>query len=178
METIGRAQEDVNIVSPYLIPTPKLMAAFSNLRQRGVRVRIITNSLHSTDNLFTQAGYRNLRQQMVAMGIEIYEYNGPDTIHAKVVVVDNRIAIIGTYNLDPRSERLNREVGIKIIDRNNNKLINEMNLAIEIFRRDATLISRDGIMQNQDIKDKGLTKKKKVILKALNFILPFIKNQL
>ncbi len=178
LEILVAAQNDVNITTPYLIPPPPLMEAFRNLKKRGVRVRIITNSLQSTDNLFSQAGYRSLRKELIGMGIELYEYNGPDTIHAKTAVVDNKIALMGTFNLDPRSAYLNREVAIKMIDKNGDKVATELTAAIEVFRQESTLVGKDGVEYNQDKQFVGVSKKKKIILKVLNIFLPFIKNQL
>ena len=178
LEILKNAQTDANIVSPYLIPTPALMAVFKELKKRGVRVRVITNSLQSTDNLFAQAGYRSLRKEMINMGLEIYEYKGPNTVHAKTAVVDNKIALIGTFNLDPRSTHLNREVAIKMTDSNNNKIVDELTSSIEVFRSKSTLIAKDGIEYNADRQFVGVSKKKKIILKVLNILMPFIKSQL
>ena len=168
----------MNIISPYLIPPPTLMKVFQELMDRGVRVRIITNSLQSTDNLFAQAGYRTFRQKMIKMGLEIYEYTGPDTVHAKTAVIDNKIALIGTFNLDPRSSYINREVAIKMTDTDDGRLITELTENIDHFRQDAILVSKDGVEYNKDREFKGIGKGKKVILKLLNFVMPLIKNQL
>jgi putative cardiolipin synthase len=109
---------------------------FEDLRARGVRIRISTNSLASTDNLQAFSGYLDQRQQLLDAGVEVFEYR-PDpkvqqeimsryselrvvapvfAVHAKTLVVDRRVAFVGTYNLDPRSENLNTEVGVVIHD--------------------------------------------------------------
>ena len=109
---------------------------FQGLRSRGVRVRISTNSLASTDNLQAFSGYIDQRESLLAMRLEVFEYQ-PDpqvqkdvmqrylalraeapifALHAKTLVVDRRVVYIGTYNLDPRSENLNTEVGVVIHD--------------------------------------------------------------
>jgi putative cardiolipin synthase len=90
----------------------------------------------STDNLPAFSGYRNQRDRLLRMGIQVFEYR-PDPIaqrkamrrsptvapappifsmHAKTLVVDSRSVFIGTFNLDPRSENLNTEVGVIIHD--------------------------------------------------------------
>jgi len=131
------AKRRVVIQSPYLVFTDETLALFRGIRARGIEVRINTNSLASTDNLPAFSGYRNQRNEMLAMGLQIFEYR-PDaevqrhqmqqripaltgaspvfSLHAKSVVVDSRIAFIGTFNLDPRSENLNTEVGAIIHD--------------------------------------------------------------
>ncbi len=130
------AQKEVLIQSPYLVLSNPAFELFARVRKRGVRVRIHTNSLASTDNLQAFSGYRNQRDAMLGLGIEIYEYKpNPEiqrlimqryaalreeapifALHAKTMVVDERAVFIGTYNLDPRSENLNTEVGVIVYD--------------------------------------------------------------
>jgi cardiolipin synthase C len=131
------AKQRVVIQSPYLVFTDEALALFRGIRARGIEVRINTNSLASTDNLPAFSGYRNQRNEMLKMGLKIFEYR-PDaevqryqmqqripamtgaspvfSLHAKSIVVDSSIAFIGTFNLDPRSENLNTEVGAIIHD--------------------------------------------------------------
>ena len=72
------ARESIVIQSPYLVMSDAAMALFRKVRARGVRVRINTNSLASTDNLPAFSGYRNQREALLEMGLEIYEYK-PDS---------------------------------------------------------------------------------------------------
>lgn len=130
------ARREVLIQSPYLVLSDEALGVFGRVRARGVRVRISTNSLASTDNLQAFSGYRNQRRELLALGLEIHEYK-PDpevqqqvmqrytalraeapvfALHAKSMVVDGESVYIGTYNLDPRSENLNTEVGVIIHD--------------------------------------------------------------
>jgi putative cardiolipin synthase len=130
------ARERITIESPYLVLSDEAMALFRRALARGVKVRICTNSLASTDNLQAFSGYRNQRERLLAMGLQIYEYkpapaiqrqlmqHRPGTgrttpifaLHAKSLVVDGAVAYIGTFNFDPRSENLNTEVGAVIHD--------------------------------------------------------------
>lgn len=133
---LGSAREEVLIQSPYLVLSDPAIELFRRLRARGVRIRISTNSLASTDNLQAFSGYRSQRALLGELGIDVREFR-PDpaiettlmqryvalrdkapvfALHAKSLVVDRRSAYIGTYNLDPRSENLNTEVGVVIHD--------------------------------------------------------------
>jgi putative cardiolipin synthase len=128
------AQREVLIQSPYLVLSDPALALFRDTIARGVKIRISTNSLASTDNVQAFGGYRRQRAKLLAMGIEIHEYK-PDpavqrqvmqryealrakapifALHAKTMVVDRSSVYVGTYNLDPRSENLNTEVGVII----------------------------------------------------------------
>jgi cardiolipin synthase C len=137
-EALARLLEDardhVVIQSPYLVLSGEAMKLFRRTVARGVRVRISTNSLASTDNLPAFGGYRAQRKRLLKMGLEIHEFR-PDpaderqlmqryaavkgkvpvfALHAKTLVVDSKIVFIGTFNLDPRSENLNTEAGVII----------------------------------------------------------------
>ncbi len=131
------ARERIVIQSPYLVLSRKAMDLFARAIGRGVRVQINTNSLASTDNLQAFSGYRSQRKRLLKMGMEIYEFR-PDpaaqrelmqrtvpaqgeqppifALHAKTMVIDGKVAYIGTFNLDPRSENLNTEAGVIIHD--------------------------------------------------------------
>lgn len=130
------ARTRIVVQSPYLVLSNEAKALLQKALDRNVRIRISTNSLASTDNLAAFGGYRRQRQELLKMGIEIFEYK-PDpeiqrrlmtrtvranarapifAIHAKTMVVDSATVYIGTFNLDPRSENLNTEVGIIIHD--------------------------------------------------------------
>jgi len=129
-ELVAGARESIVIQSPYLVMSDDAKALFKAAVARGVKVRILTNSLASTDNLQAFSGYRSQRKSLLKMGLDIREYkpapanrsallsraNPPAVppvfaLHAKSMVVDGRIAYVGTFNFDPRSENLNTEVG-------------------------------------------------------------------
>ncbi len=127
---VDGAQKSIDIQSPYLITDEASRALFKNAVDRGVKIRILTNSLASTDNVEAFSGYKSDREELLATGVEIYEFK-PDAavrfeimtgevqdsleqkpifgLHAKSMVIDGEIAVIGTFNLDPRSANLNTE---------------------------------------------------------------------
>jgi putative cardiolipin synthase len=135
-DLLDGARRDVIIQSPYVVLSDAALEVFKRARARGVRVRIHTNSLASTDNIQAFSGYRNQRADLLRLGLEVFEFKPDSTVqqeimqrysefqdeapifalHAKTLVVDEQIVYIGTYNLDPRSENLNTEVGVVIHD--------------------------------------------------------------
>ncbi|HZA96079.1 MAG TPA: phospholipase D family protein [Burkholderiaceae bacterium] len=130
------ARTRIVIQSPYLVVSDRAIELFRQITARGVTVRINTNSLASTDNLAAFSGYRNQREELLKMGLQIYEYKpAPEVqvklmqrsptatkkmpvfaLHAKTIVVDSKTVYVGTFNFDPRSENLNTEVGAIIHD--------------------------------------------------------------
>ena len=141
LQLMAQAKNDMLIVSPYFVPGQRMMVEFDRLRQRGVRVRLLTNSLASNDAVAAYVGYARYREALVAMGVEIYEMRAEQgaslrsmgsalgvsrdgaggssraSLHAKVVVMDERILVVGSMNLDLRSKLQNSEVALVIRSR-------------------------------------------------------------
>ena len=109
-ELFESAKESIVIESPYLIPSRALRDLLAKKVAQGVRVTVLTNSLRSCDGVLPQAGYLKYRRRLVRAGIDVREYKGPDMLHAKSAVVDGRVVVIGSYNLDQRSQNLDSEV--------------------------------------------------------------------
>ena len=119
------AERDVLIVSPYLVLTPKLLQIGKTLHERGVRIRVITNSLASNDVVIAHAAYARYRKTIIDAGVELYEFRGdPEmmagdradefSLHSKYIVFDGHTVFVGSLNLDPRSLYLNTELGIVV----------------------------------------------------------------
>ncbi|MEQ1723540.1 MAG: phospholipase D-like domain-containing protein [Pseudobdellovibrio sp.] len=135
-EVISNAKKHVIIVSPYLVITPEHEALFKKLKEKNVKVQIFTNSKASNDGPAAYVGYEKSRHIALNQGAEIYEYQGPDTLHAKMVFVDDQTLFIGSYNWDYRSQNLNREVGILATLPENP----EHHLNVEIFDKISRII--------------------------------------
>ena len=112
MASANSAGEEVSILieSPYLIPSKEFLDLLASKVRSGVWVTIVTNSLRSSDGVLAQVGYLRYRRQVRRAGIAIWEFKGPDCLHAKSLVIDGRLAMIGSYNIDHRSEDLDHEV--------------------------------------------------------------------
>ncbi len=122
-------QQELIILSPYFVPGKKGTAFLSKLAQRGVSVRVLTNSLASTDVGIVHAGYAKYRKELLRNGVVLYELNKKTTgkknrslinprrktttsLHAKSFVFDRNKAFIGSLNLDPRAIVHNTEIGV------------------------------------------------------------------
>jgi putative cardiolipin synthase len=122
---------EMTLFSPYFVPGREGVAKFEALRAKGVRVRILTNSLASTDVSAVHAGYSKYRKYLLRAGVELYEVDNALTreqrkekkglegsskasLHAKSFVIDRERIFIGSLNFDPRSVVENTEIGIMI----------------------------------------------------------------
>ncbi len=130
-EIIGEPERDVELVSPYFVPTAAGAESFAELARRGIRVRIFTNSLEATDVAAVHAGYAKRRGTLLDAGVALYEMRrkppepvrgrgsglfagSAGSLHAKTFAVDGRRVFIGSFNFDPRSANLNTELGFVI----------------------------------------------------------------
>ncbi len=123
-------ETELIIFSPYFVPGKGGVAFMQALRDKGVRVRILTNSLSSTDVSAVHAGYSRYRKALLRMGVELYELNkelskeerkamkeggigsSKASLHAKSFVLDRSQVFIGSLNLDARSVVQNTEIGV------------------------------------------------------------------
>ena len=123
---IGRPERELDLVSPYFVPAEEGTAALVALAQRGVRVRVLTNSLAATDVSPVHAGYAKYREDLLRGGVQLYELKpapadreaaaggSSASLHAKTFAVDRSRVFVGSFNFDPRSARLNTEMGVLI----------------------------------------------------------------
>lgn len=132
-DAAAATQSELLIVTPFLIPGNSGMRLFKDLHERGVRVRILTNSLESTPELVAHSGYMHYRVPLLEGHVELYEVraqlgnakgsgessaailSGNYALHAKLFVFDRQRLYVGSMNFDERSHHLNTETGL-IID--------------------------------------------------------------
>ena len=131
----GSSREEIIIFTPYFVPRKSGVEYLKKLSSRGVRIRILTNSLASTNHSFVHAGYAKHRKELLRDGVELYELNiellkknregqnvdyGKDktVLHAKSFVFDREKVFIGSLNLDPRSIDHNTEIGVVLTSKN------------------------------------------------------------
>jgi putative cardiolipin synthase len=132
LPAIGRPERSFDLVSPYFVPGDEGTAALVAQAQRGVSVRVLTNSLAATDVAAVHAGYAKRREALLRAGVRLFEFkptaarprSGARTsgiagsraaaLHAKTFAVDGTRIFVGSFNFDPRSARLNTEMGLVI----------------------------------------------------------------
>ncbi len=129
---VSSLTEELLIISPYFVPDRILLDTLAELRTKGVRIIILTNSLASTDVSAVHAGYQKYRKPLLNIGVELYELNATRekrkhrgklieytgssraSLHAKTYVFDRKKLFIGSLNLDPRSVYINTEIGLLV----------------------------------------------------------------
>ena len=174
---MNSAKSNIVIQSPYLVLSDEAWDLFEETLARGVSIKINTNSLSSSDNLPAYSGYSSQVDKLLEAGVELYEYRHDArrrqdlvkrytqykdkdlpifSLHAKTMVVDDNTVFIGTFNLDPRSENLNTEVGVIARDPDLARAVkreieidmeqgNSWNVRLEGHNNDTSIIKRSSL---------------------------------
>jgi putative cardiolipin synthase len=129
---IERSIKEVEIVSPYFVPSDKELELLKDARTRGDKVGVLTNSLETNPEIAAHSGYSKVRIPLLEAGTSMYEIRakldnvkgsgesrqiarfGNYALHGKIYIFDRRRVFVGSWNYDQRSLRLNIEIGVLI----------------------------------------------------------------
>ncbi|MEI6897651.1 MAG: cardiolipin synthase [Psychromonas sp.] len=111
LTAIYEAKYSLILTTPYFVPDDSLLAALQVAALRGVDVKIILPA--KNDSLMVEYASRALFEELLISGVKIYKFHG-GLLHTKSIVVDEKIALVGTVNLDRRSFWLNFEMTMLI----------------------------------------------------------------
>ena len=152
MKRIDSTESSLLLISAYFIPTEELTAAIERATDRGVKVRILTNSLGSNNHVTAHAAYAEHRPALLNAGAELYELRADASaralyvfdavkegvlgLHAKIALFDDCCLMVGSSNLDPRSLRLNTEIGALIDSPGLNSHVREL-FAVDLLPENA-----------------------------------------
>jgi len=160
-QVIGQPRTELELVSAYFVPTIPGVKSFVSLAEAGVKVKVLTNALEATDVPAVHAGYAKHRKELLSAGVQLYELRRAATsdvggkhigmwgssgssLHAKTFAVDRARVFVGSFNFDPRSAKLNTELGF---------VIESQALAQDIERIFATRVPNNGYEVH--LSDKG-----------------------
>lgn len=129
-DSLIAAQEELLIITPYFVLRKREIEGFRQLRDKGIEIAVLTNSLASNNHTVSHSGYSPVRKPMLEMGVKLYEVRADvglpsneivgtemakTTLHAKAFIVDRRRLFIGSFNWNQRSGYIDTEMGV-IID--------------------------------------------------------------
>lgn len=113
MQAIHQARDEILITTPYYIPGEGIQDALAIAAMGGVRVQLLVPS--RSDSYFVNLASQSYFSDLLTAGVEIYQYT-KGFVHAKTMVVDRKISVVGTANMDQRSFDLNFEVNAMVYD--------------------------------------------------------------
>ncbi|ERJ11928.1 phospholipase D-like domain-containing protein [Haloplasma contractile] len=170
---IENAKKSVLIENPFVIPIKQMLANLYKNNEKH-EMTILTNSLATNSHVYAHSGYKKFRQYMIDKGTKLYEYQGKDIIHAKSFVIDQRLSIVGAYNLDARSTYLSTESMIVIdseefAQKLEDKIMKKINNSLQV--------TKGGYSKHQTVNKKKVPIYKKVlsiILYPISYVLDYM----
>jgi len=182
---IEKIEHSLELVSPYFVPGVAGREYLANMVERGIQVRVITNSLASTDGIMAQSGYARHRIELLKGGVELYELkpkakskasrslsrsaDAKSALHAKIYIFDRDEVYIGSFNLDPRSANINTELGVicaipemaahiaeKMFDENIEEIAYKIELVIENEDVDGIQIAQEKVVWVETVDGKKI----------------------
>lgn len=146
-ELIRRADSSVILHTPYIVLNSYMYQTLQEVSADVPDIRIMINSVENGDNFFASSDYIRHKRETASLGIPIYEYDGGMSYHGKSLVIDGRLSLIGSYNLDLRSTYIDTELMLAI---ESPQLAAELTEYMEGFHRDCRLLLEDGSYQIPD----------------------------
>ncbi len=140
-ELLTDARESVVMQTPYVIPDAALEETLQELGERKIDATMLTNSIAASPNPIACSTYYGYRRAIVQSGVQLLEYQGEGSLHAKTYLIDDRLAVVGSYNLDPRSAYIDTEMMLAI---DSPEFTQHLKQTVEIYRRQALEVDAAG----------------------------------
>lgn len=162
------SKQSLIIQSPYVIPTKPMRTYMDSLKIPPEKTTILTNSMASTANVVAYSGHIKQINGMVKKGINVMEYQGPDSIHAKTFIFDDRLSAIGAFNVDSRSAFLNTE-SMVVIDSMEftTNLEKEMD---QYFKKSLKVAKDESYIEDPNLKPAKVSWFKSITIKGLSYV--------
>lgn len=170
-ELMKRAKKKAVIHTPYIVADDYMLSALTDVCKK-VPVTLMTNARENGDNVVASSDYTYHRSDVLSTGVSLLEYMGGVSYHGKSVVIDDELAIIGSYNFDMRSTYVDTELMLAIRSKD---VCTRLNRYMEDYHKDSCPVKKDGGRENPEgIDVKDLPPVKNAIFHTLGLILqPF-----
>ncbi len=143
LKMIREARSTIVIENAYVVLPKVFQRELARAVRRGVRVALITNSPRTNNKLSARVAYAADVPMLARLGVELWEFQGPGTLHAKAMVVDGSKVFLGSLNFDERSLKLNTESGL--VD-DNPALARDLLAQIAATQDRSQLVARGGLV--------------------------------
>lgn len=169
---VSNAKEKVLLQSPYIVLSKNIKSALQSIGKTGVQYEILTNSMQSSPNLPAYSLYLSDRKDILNSGATIYEFQNDDAIHAKTYIIDDRMSIIGSFNMDPRSEYIDTEIMLAI---DSEEFTAYLNNIVDLYKENSLVVNDDGkYIENKDVEEYPVNPAKRFCYKYFGKIIsPF-----
>lgn len=171
-QLMKQAREQVSFFTPYAVCNDYMLQELQEVSAQGADCRIVINSVENGDNIVASSDYIKHKGDLLQSGFAIYEYDGGISTHGKSLTIDDRLSIIGSYNLDLRSTYLSTEIMLMIDSKElTAQLNNNFNLMVQDCRQ---LIGLDEYLIPPELEIAEVSHAKQLVLWGLGVVLqPF-----
>lgn len=161
--------EEVTIYTPYIICGKEMYQDLASLQEKNISVEIITNDVASGANPWGCTDYLNQQKNIRKTGVKVYEFMGKHSCHTKAVLLDDRMSILGSYNLDMRSTYQDTELMLAVDAPALNSMIRK---EVETDKTYSKIMQENGEYQyGENYKAKEMTTGKKVFYGVLRVVI-------
>lgn len=140
-QLLRSAEHDVTLQSPYVILDKHLEALLEDLGRMEIDAKILTNSKAASPNPMACTAYSSDRKTILNTGISVWEYQRPNTLHAKSYLIDDRMSVVGSFNLDPRSDTIDTELMLAI---DSEDFARQLGAVLDGYRANALQVGPEG----------------------------------
>lgn len=163
------ADKRVLIHTPYAVFSDEMYEGMAQIHEKIPNTKIILNSIASGDNICASADYMKNKQNIVDTGAEIYEYMGKHSTHGKSLVIDDDIAVVGSYNFDCRSTYVDTEAMLVV---HGKEITEQLEEKLNALKNDALAVDGQGkYIKNGDTKERILDKDKGRLIRILSYVI-------
>lgn len=164
-----QANQKVFIHTPYAVFSKEMYEGISQVKEQVPDTTMILNSIASGDNICASADYKKNRSEILDTGISLYEYMGRHSTHGKSLIIDDDIAIVGSYNFDCRSTYVDTETMLVVHGQEITKQLEE---DFNGLKERSLQVKKDGSYQkNKNVKESTMDGRKQGMIKVLSYII-------
>lgn len=167
-QLMKQAEREVYFHTPYAVLDERMKDAMNEVC-RQVPVTLMVNAIENGDNLVASSDYTWHRQDVLDTGVSLLEYMGGTSYHGKSLVIDEKLAIVGSYNLDMRSTYVDTELMLVV---RGEEISRQLKENMETLHGDCRKVKKDGSQEiPPSIKEQHISGGKKVLLRSLGLIM-------
>lgn len=163
------ANRRIMIHTPYAVFSKEMYHGMKEITQKVPDTTIILNSIASGDNICASADYQKNKNKIIHTGVSLYEYMGKHSTHGKSLVIDDDLAVVGSYNFDCRSTYVDTETMLVVHGKEITKQLEEKLYAL----KDGSLkVRRDGTYEkNKKVREQTMDTKKRRMITFLSYLI-------
>lgn len=167
------ADERVLIHTPYAVFSDEMYEGMREVKQKVPDTTMILNSIASGDNICASADYRKNRQDILDTGVQVYEYMGRHSTHGKSMVIDDDLAVVGSYNFDCRSTYVDTETMLVV---HGEEIASQLSENLKTLQDGSLAVDKNGnYMEKKGVEERKIDSGKDRLVTVLSYIIQCVR---